>query len=81
MDNKTESTKITPTFIGKNIYILFYRHGMNAGCQKGFFCEGDIKQAVQRAQRHCEVMGYRYIFVRPFVSDIEEEEKYKLEHH
>jgi hypothetical protein len=63
------------------IYTLFYRHGMNPQCQKGFVHEGDIKSAVQRAQRHCEVMNYRYIFVRPFVSDIDEEEKYKLEHH
>ena len=73
------ASKVVPE--SKNMYILFYRHGMNPQCTKGFYCNGDIKAAVQRAQRHCEIMGYRYIFVRPFVSDIEEEEKYKLEHH
>jgi len=75
----TETPKVASN--NKNVYILFYRHGMNPHCQKGFSHDGDIKSAVQRAQRHCEVMGYRYIFVRPFISDIDEEEKYKLEHH
>lgn len=81
----TDTTKVDPVAKlatdFKNMYILFYRHGMNPGCSKGFISNGDIKAAVQRAQRHCEIMGYRYIFVRPFVSDIDEEEKYKLEHH
>jgi hypothetical protein len=80
MDNKSTTSNSVPDSI-KNLYILFYRHGMNPHCQKGFTNSGDIKAAVQRAQRHCEIMGYRYIFVRPFVSDIDEEEKYKLEHH
>lgn len=59
------------------VYILFYRHGMNPQCQKGFTFNGDLKAAVERAKQHCQRMGYRYIFVRPLVSNLEDDEKYK----
>lgn len=61
----------------ENVYILYYRHGMNPQCQKGFKLRGDLKAAVERAKVHCTRMGYRYIFVRPLVSSLEDDEKYK----
>lgn len=63
--------------VKESTYILFYRHGMNPQCQKGFKLNGDLRAAVDRAKKHCEVMGYRYIFVRPLVCDLEAEEKQK----
>ena len=61
-----------------NLYVMYYRHGMNANLTKGFYCSGDIAVAIQKARDHCKIMGYRYIFVRPLIVDIEAEESYKL---
>jgi hypothetical protein len=63
----------------ESIYLLFYRHGLNPQCQKGFTLRGDLRSATERAKRHCEAMGYRYIFVRPLICDIDLEEKQKIE--
>jgi len=60
-----------------NLWTLHFRHGMNPGLTKNFFHEGDLESAQLRARKHCEIMGYRYIFVRPMVIDIEAEEEYK----
>ena len=61
-----------------NLYIMFYRHGMNANLTKGFYCEGGLLNAQKRAQEHCKIMGYKFIFVRPMVCSLEAEEEYKL---
>ncbi len=56
------------------IWILFYRHGVNPSCYKGFYHDGTMREAQNRAQKHCNVMGYRYIYIRPFMVDIDKEE-------
>lgn len=61
-----------------HLWIMYYRHGMNANLTKGFYHEGDVESAVKRARRHCEIMGYKYIFVRPMVCNIKADEEYKL---
>lgn len=61
------------------LYVLFYRHGVNPGCQKGFKHNGDLRSAVERAKKHCEIMNYRYVFVRPMICDLVAEEKQKME--
>jgi hypothetical protein len=61
-----------------NYYLMFYRHGMNANLTKGFFCDGDLQAARKRAEAHCKIMGYKYIFVRPMICNLEAEEEYKL---
>jgi hypothetical protein len=61
-----------------NLWTLYYRHGMNAGLYKNFYCEGNLQTAIKRAQLHCQIMNYKYIWVRPLVCDIESEEEYKL---
>jgi len=61
-----------------NYYIMFYRHGMNANLTKGFYCDGDLTSARKRAEAHCKIMGYKYIFVRPMICNLETEEEYKL---
>lgn len=78
----TPAKKATPTsnvpIIFKNLYILFYRHGMNANLTKGFYCEGGLHEAQKRAKKHCDIMNYRYIFLRTMVCDLDAEEEYKL---
>ena len=60
------------------MWIMFYRHGMNANLTKGFFYKGSLFQAQERAKDHCKIMGYKYIFIRPMICNLEEEEAYKL---
>ena len=61
-----------------SMWIMFYRHGMNATLTKNFYHEGDMNSAIRRAQDHCKIMGYKYIFIRPLICDLESEEEYKL---
>ena len=61
-----------------HMWIMFYRHGMNANLTKGFFYKGSLFQAQERAKDHCKIMGYKYIFIRPMICNLEEEETYKL---
>lgn len=90
MENAMSTTTTTPTesvneMILKNtannlsyLYIMFYRHGMNANLTKGFYHTGDLLSARKRAEAHCKIMGYKFIFVRPMVCNLENEEEYKL---
>lgn len=61
-----------------NLWTLYYRHGMNATLTKNFHSEGNLQVAIKRAQLHCQIMNYKYIWVRPLVCDIDAEEEYKL---
>lgn len=61
-----------------NLWTLYYRHGMNATLTKNFYCDGNLQIAIKRAQLHCQVMNYKYIWVRPLICDIDAEEEYKL---
>jgi hypothetical protein len=61
-----------------NLWTLFYRHGMNACVSKNFYHDGDLNSAISRARHHCQVMNYRYIFVKPLIVNIETEEDYIL---
>lgn len=61
-----------------NEYILFYRVGNQPNCQKGFRFAGNIYEANIRAKKHCELMNYRFIFVRPFFNDFDADEKAKI---
>ena len=61
-----------------NYWTIFFRHGMNANLSKNFYFDGTQLEATRRAQEHCKIMGYRFIFLRPLVCNIDEEEAYKL---
>lgn len=61
------------------LYILNYRHGLNPNCIKYFRFSGSVKDAMRRGVKHCEVMGYSNPFVRPFLSNLENDEIYHLE--
>jgi len=74
------SSVIPPSKVQRfsNLWTLHYRHGMNATLIKNFPCDGDLQVAKRRAQLHCQIMGYKFIWIRPLVCDIEAEEEYKL---
>lgn len=62
----------------KGMWILFYRHGMNSTLQKNFTLDAPLLKAVERAKEHCKVMNYKYIFIRPLICNLDEEEAYHL---
>lgn len=61
-----------------NLWVLYYRHGMNPLLTKVFHLDGNLLDAVKRGRKHCELMNYKYHFTRPLVFDLEEEEAYRL---
>lgn len=61
-------------------YVLYYRSGNNPSpMQKFFLFKGDLQKAIRRGQHHCEVLGTRFISVRPFITSLENEEKRSIE--
>ena len=57
-----------------NVYILSYIHKIKMN-EKAFYAIGTMQEIVTRAKSHCEQCGYRFLFVRPFLSDFLEDEK------
>ena len=59
-------------------YILHFRQGSNPYplFTFFFFSSTDMKKVVERAKRHCEVMGHRFVSVRPAVTDLDQAENF-----
>lgn len=60
------------------VFRLQYRQG-NEIKEKHFNFSGPLQEAILRGRDHCEKMGYRFILVRPFIVDLEHQEKLKNE--
>lgn len=60
---------------GDRQYTVFYRHGNKPNCSKTFNFKGSFRQATERAKMHCQIMGYRFVFLSPVLSILEEDEK------
>lgn len=74
-----QEPKVQDLLFDHNAYwTMYYRHGVNATLSKNFFFEGSLHQAVERAQKHCGIMGYKYMFLRPMIVDICKEERVQL---
>jgi hypothetical protein len=63
-----------PTY---DTFTMHYRHGMNSKLEKNFSFKGDLESARRRAKEHCDIMGYKLIWVRPLVVDLEIEEAHQ----
>lgn len=59
-------------------WTLFYRFGNRPVIEKHFFFDGDLMAARKRGIQHCDVMGYIFIFVRPFIVDLTYQESMKV---
>ena len=71
------STKTSPAQVLPQIlYSLYYRQGNNPHPQFTFFYlpATDMQKVTARAKRHCEVMNYRFVYVRPAIVDLDKEE-------
>ena len=56
------------------IWTLYYRYGNVPHLFKNFIMEGTMADAITRARSHCIIMNYRFICIRPFLVDLEEQE-------
>jgi len=56
-------------------WTLWYRFGTIPVATKSFIFDGNLQDATMRARKHCEVMKYRYIFVRPMIVDLDYQEE------
>lgn len=68
---------LPPNDTFKDIYVLHFIHKASSTHvqQKVFRAVGDFKDIVTRAKMHCENTGIRFVFLKPFISDFEEDEK------
>lgn len=56
------------------LWLVYYRHQNSVFNFKGFQHKGSIDDARRRAERHCQIMGYKMIFLKPLIANIDEEE-------
>lgn len=60
----------------ETLHILYYRHGNNPHTQSiNFTFDDDFKQAIARGRTFCERMGWKFIKVEPFLTNLEDREK------
>ena len=60
----------------KNLYTLFFRAGNNPhAMSKHFFLSGELRDVVLRAKKHCDTLGYRFVRIEPFISDLAADER------
>lgn len=65
-----------PASAAKIPYVLYYRQGNNPYPQFFVFFHGskDLRKVVDRSKRHCELMNYRFVSVKPLIVDFAEAE-------
>ena len=62
-----------PQGVFDDIYTLRYVFKQHIE-EKQFKASGTIQEIVNRARAHCEQCGYRFLFVKPFLSDFLKDE-------
>ncbi len=69
----TQPTNSNPAPV---LYTLYFREGRNPHPQFSFFNlpTRDMKMVTERAKKHCEIMNYRFVYVRPAIIDLDKEE-------
>lgn len=55
-------------------WTLHYRYGNIVSIAKNFMMEGHIRDVIVRARKHCELMGYKFLVVRPMMVDLDHQE-------
>lgn len=74
MDNKTVAKVLLDVSV--RFYKLIFSQGTKID-DKIFPFEGGLKDAITEGRRHCEVMNYRFIMVRPAIVDLKHQERLK----
>ena len=81
METKTEALpKTLPPLDSTRYYsgYFMYENRRTEPKCKTFAFNGMLHDAIHRFSKHCGVMGYRFISVRPFMVDLDEQEQRKL---
>lgn len=74
LDVDTEPIKNVGTL--ETLHVLFYIHGNSRHIQNvNFSFNGTFKEAIARGRQFCERMGWKFIKVEPFLTNLEEREK------
>jgi hypothetical protein len=63
--------------IGLRVFKLYYTRGTNQE-DKLFYFDGGLRDAIQEGRRHCSIMNFRFVAVRPGLVDLRHQEKLKL---
>lgn len=75
----TKESPALPEVPKKGLFVLYYRSGNNPHPQFVFFeGGGTLQNVIERARRFCESMSYRFVYCRPAIINLDEEEKRKL---
>ena len=70
----TTASKQYPSAQLPRIWTLYFRYGNIPYQFKNFIQDGTMAEAISRAREHCIKMNYRFICIRPFLIDLEEQE-------
>lgn len=55
----------------KSLWTLYYRKSNNPHpMTKNFWHEGSLREVVERAKKHCETLGERFVRLEPFIVDL-----------
>jgi hypothetical protein len=68
-----EAPVINPDNLPRS-YMLFYRYPSTRPLEKAFYFSGPLAEAIQRGREHCEIMGCKFICVRPDIVDLDKQE-------
>jgi hypothetical protein len=62
------------------LYCMFYRQPENGNhlITKNFRFHGSLKEARERAELHCGIIGAKLNFVQPLIANLKLEEDFKL---
>lgn len=63
----------------RNIFTLFYRYGNVPSLSENFVMPSGstIVDAIQKGRQHCLLMNYKFLYVKPFIYDMEMAEQRK----
>lgn len=67
--------EIIPSNTYSNIWVMHYFKGGSPNQIKNFVHVGDFRSALNTARDFCTKMGYRLMYVKPFISDLDAEVK------
>ncbi len=78
MQNPLEKPIELEPFVG--LYTMFFRHPSlgNYLMSKNFRLNGSLKEARERAELYCNIIGGKLNYVQPLISNLQLEENYKL---
>ena len=64
----------------ENIFVLYHLHGNNPRSQAIYFQHpGPFKVAIDRGRKFCEKMGWRFLKVESFLTNLDDREKRQAE--